>query len=247
MQLTLIDTRIRQDAYGRHCLNDLHRAAVAAGANKRSKEPGEFFKARRTRELLALLEQESATEIPRSTDVSTTEIPRSFDEGAYGDSPYPPTAKTDPIGTLNDGVNNGTYVCIELVIAYGQFVSAAFDLKVIRTFLAVQHQQHAMPHIQATKFWDLLRPHWADIARLALAGHKNKTIAAQVGRSAASVGNCLRRQYEVGYCNPVDVFKARLAPATAARWAIAKPVAAQWGRPVQSAAQGVLDFAEALA
>ncbi len=141
--------------------------------------------------------------------------------------------------------DTGTYVCIELVIAYGQFVSAAFDLKVIRTFLAVQHQQHAMPHIQATKFWDLARPHWAAIAQRALAGLKNKTIAAQLGRSAASVGHCLRRMYEVGYCNPLDVFKARLHPATAARWAIAKPVAAHWGRAAAPATQGVLDFERA--
>jgi hypothetical protein len=35
--------------------------------------------------------------------------------------------------------------------------------------------------------------------------------------------------YEVGYLNPVEVFKARLKPATAARWAIEKPIAAQWG------------------
>lgn len=228
--LVLADTRIRQDAQGRHCLNDLHRAAVAAGANKRSKEPGEFFKARRTQELLALLEQESATEIPRSTSVLTTEIPRSWIE---------------PVKTIEGRHEGGTYVCIELVIAYGQFVSAEFDLKVIRTFLAVQHAQHAMPHIQATKFWDLLRPHWAGIAQRALAGLKNKAIAAQVGRSSASVGRCLRRMYEVGYCNPLDVFKARLAPATAARWAIAKPVAAQWGRAAAPAAQGVLDFERA--
>lgn len=28
--LTLADTAIRQDAHGRYCLNDLHKAAVAA-------------------------------------------------------------------------------------------------------------------------------------------------------------------------------------------------------------------------
>ena len=141
-----------------------------------------------------------------------------------------------------EGRDGGTYVCIQLVVAYGQFVSARFDLEVINTFLAVQHAQHAMPHIQSAKYWDALRPHWAGIAQRALAGLRNKAIAAQIGRSAASVGRCLQRMYLVGYCNPVDVFKARLAPATAARWAIAKPVAAQWGRPVQCSAQGVLDF-----
>lgn len=223
MQLTLIDTRIRQEAHGRYCLNDLHRAAVAAGANARAKEPGKFFRSPRTQELLVLLEQEAAANLSGGP----TPI--------WGSTSGPATTPnwgslSAPVVTI-EGREGGTDVCIELVIAYGQFVSAAFDLKVIRTFLA-------------TKFWDLLRPHWAGIAQRALAGLKNKAIAAQVGRSSASVGRCLRRQYEVGYCNPVDVFKARLAPATAARWAIAKPVAAQWGRPVQSAAQGVLNFEE---
>ena len=213
--LTVADTRIRQDANGRYCLNDLHKAAVAAGANKRSKEPGEFFKATRTKELLVLLEQESFTQkLGDETTPTITEIPRNA-----------PLAKNVG-GSAED---TGTYVCIELVIAYGQFVSAAFDLKVIRTFLAVQHQQHAMPHIQSTKFWDRLRPHWWAIADLALVGCKNKEIAETLGRSAGSVGRCLARMYEVGYLNPVEVFKARLKPATAQRWAIQKPVAATWG------------------
>lgn len=241
--LVLADTRIRQDAQGRHCLNDLHRAAVAAGANARTKEPGKFLSAARTQELLRLLEQESVPPNFGSTPIQSV-TPN------WGNAPSNSVTQIlgngiAPIHTIQAGDPRlqGTYVCIELVIAYGQFVSAAFDLKVIRTFLAVQHAEHAMPHIQARKFWDVLRPHWAAIAALALAGHKNKQIAAQVQRSAASVGRCLRRMFDVGYCNPVAVFKARLAPSTAARWAIAKPVAAQWGLPAVPAAQGAFDFA----
>jgi hypothetical protein len=204
--LQLTGLRIRQDAHGRYCLNDLHKAAVAAGANKRSTEPNRFFRARHTQELLAELKTESATPNWRST--------------------------FDPVNAVESGPyeQRGTYVCIELVIAYGQFVSAAFDLMVIRTFLDVVNRTHALPHVQNTKFWDRLRPHWAAIARLALAGHKNKHIAPQVGRSPGSVGRCLLRMYEVGYLNPVEVFKARLTPATAKRWAIEKPVAATWGK-----------------
>lgn len=225
--LAIANTHIRQDAYERYCLNDLHKAAVAAGANARTKEPGKFLSSTRTQELVALLRE------------SATQNLGSFVTQNLGD---PPTQNLgtplEPIATLNDGLNNGTYVCIELVIAYGQFVSAAFDLKVIRTFLAVQQAevtQHAMPHIQSTKFWDLLRPHWAPIARLALAGLKNGQIAPQVNRSVGSVGRCLRRMFDVGYLNPVAVFTARLKPATAQRWAITKPVATQWGRPADAA------------
>ncbi len=39
--LMVIDgIEVRRDAYGRYSLNDLHRAAVASGANARTKEPG---------------------------------------------------------------------------------------------------------------------------------------------------------------------------------------------------------------
>lgn len=93
------------------------------------------------------------------------------------------------------------------------------------------HGLDAAPAIQSRKFWDRLRPHWRGIAELALAGLKNVQIAPRVARSAGSVGRCLRRMYEVGYLNPVEVFAARLKPATARRWAVSQPVALEWGRP----------------
>ncbi|EFF3680518.1 KilA-N domain-containing protein, partial [Escherichia coli] len=40
------------DAYGRYSLNDLHRAAVASGANARTKEPGKFLSSQQTVELV---------------------------------------------------------------------------------------------------------------------------------------------------------------------------------------------------
>lgn len=220
--ITVADTRIRRDSHRRYCLNDLHKAAVVAGANARTKEPAAFLRSARTQELLALLSQESATQNLRST--------------------------FEPVNAVENGPydERGTYVCIELVIAYGQFVSAAFDLKVIRIFLAVQHQEHAMPHIQSTKFWDALRPHWSAIADLALVGCKNKEIAETLGRSVGSVGRCLRRMFDVGYLNPVAVFTARLKPATAQRWAITKPVAAQWGRSAYEASASTVQMNLAL-
>lgn len=213
--LTIAGVTVRQDAQGRYNLNDLHKAAVAQGANKRSTEPSRFFRSPRSQELLQLLEAETTPNWGNGDDQGIT-----------------PNWRNDPVAKNVGGSteNTGTYVCIELVIAYGQFVSPAFDLKVIRTFLAVVNGQLAMPRIQNTKFWDRLRPHWAGIADLALQGHKNKTIAELVQRSAGSVGRCLLRMYEVGYLNPIEVFKARLKPATAQRWALSKPVAHTWGR-----------------
>ncbi|EJE3892670.1 KilA-N domain-containing protein [Escherichia coli] len=50
--LMVIDgIEVRRDAYGRYSLNDLHRAAVASGANARTKEPGKFLSSQQTVEL----------------------------------------------------------------------------------------------------------------------------------------------------------------------------------------------------
>ena len=264
--LVLADTRVRQDVHGRYCLNDLHKAAVAQGANVRSTEPNRFFRSSRVHQLRDLLEKETTpnwrslgaaqtTEIPRSlSGMKTTQNLGSLDAtettpiwGSLNILETTPNWRSlvEPVSTV-EGREGGTYVCIQLVIAYGQFVSAAFDLKVINIFLAVVHKEETMPRIQSAKFWNMLRPHWDEIARLALAGLRNKLIAQQVQRSAASVGACLRRMYDVGYLNPVHVYTARLKPSTAARWALQKPVAAQWGMPVgapQRVAQSAFDFA----
>ena len=56
MNITICNTGIRQDAQGRYCLNDLHKAAVASGANERTKEPGKFMASPQTVELVKELE-----------------------------------------------------------------------------------------------------------------------------------------------------------------------------------------------
>ena len=56
----IADVRIRQDVQGRYCLNDLHKAAVAQGANKRTTEPGKFFRSSHIKELVILLNDEIA-------------------------------------------------------------------------------------------------------------------------------------------------------------------------------------------
>lgn len=219
---TIAGVRVRQDAQGRYCLNDLHKAAVAQGANKRTSEPNKFFRSQHIQDLVDLLNAEiAAGNYPESDAQIRVSL----------------SVEANRTGRYEE---RGTYVVRELVYAYAMFISAEFHLTVIRTFDSLVNQQHAMPHIQSAKFWDRLRPHWRAIADLALAGLKNVQIAPLVERSAASVGRCLARMYEVGYLNPVEVFVARLKPATARRWALSKPVALGWGRPAQPSLQGDL-------
>jgi len=42
-ELIISDVSIRQDTEGRFCLNDLHKAAILSGVNKRTKEPAKFL------------------------------------------------------------------------------------------------------------------------------------------------------------------------------------------------------------
>ena len=104
---TLGEIAVRQ-LNGLFSLNDLHRAAGAA----RRHEPARFIRLDGTKALIAEL-------------------------GAYPEMGTPSTDSQTPMRVINDGENNGTYACRELVIAYAAWISAAFHLKVIRVFLAV--------------------------------------------------------------------------------------------------------------
>lgn len=95
---------VRQDAHGRFCLNDLHKAAVRNGANERTAEPGKFFASPHIANLRDELEKETT-----------------HDLGSL------------PVWT-KEGRNGGTYACKELVYAYAMWVSASFHLQVIRAY-----------------------------------------------------------------------------------------------------------------
>lgn len=56
MQLIISDVTVKQDKNGRYCLNDLHKAAIAKGANARTKEPGKFIASPQIVELISEME-----------------------------------------------------------------------------------------------------------------------------------------------------------------------------------------------
>lgn len=69
MALSLGGVKIKQDLEGRYCLNDLHKAAVADGANKRTKEPGKYMATESFTEMF----DELTTQNPGSLPVVTIE------------------------------------------------------------------------------------------------------------------------------------------------------------------------------
>lgn len=99
MHLVISNKPIRQDAQGRFCLNDLHKAA---GGNRRHL-PSRWMENLQTQELIAEIQGQG-------------------------------TETGIPVSLVRGGPAQGTWVCDDLVIAYANWISAKFYLRVIRCF-----------------------------------------------------------------------------------------------------------------
>jgi hypothetical protein len=112
--LTISSTNVRQDADGRYCLNDLHRAAMSNGKATKSHRPGTFLKRPETVALVAAMQK-------RCTPQCITPV-----RTIKGNTP---------------GIMQGTFVAKVLVIAYAMWIDADFHLDVIEAFDRGQNDQ----------------------------------------------------------------------------------------------------------
>lgn len=110
--LTIDIFTIKQDTQGRYCLNDLHKAS--GGAAKHN--PAHFFALESTKDLI--LELRADWELSSRDSGTITPVGR----------------------VIGKGKAQGTYVVRELVYAYAMWISASFQLKVIRAFDTLQTQ-----------------------------------------------------------------------------------------------------------
>lgn len=213
--LIVANLKVRQDNEGRFCLNDFHKAAINMGENRRTKEPDKFLNTTRTKELLKLLIAESATQNLGSTLEA---------QNRASNFSFEPVIKKDT-GSYK---NRGTFVVKELVYAYGQFVSAEFDLHIIRAYDALVTNTLIKPNRQHEKYWFTKYPHWQLILPLALNGLKNTEIATQLGISADRVSRAIKRMIQIGIIDPVLRIRARWQETTANK-IMQLPIFAEWG------------------
>ena len=69
--------------------------------------------------------------------------------------------------------------------------------------------QHRKAETQAEKYWFTRRPHWRAIRSLVFDGLTYAQAGQRLGRSAGSVGRCVRRMVQVGLIDPVQFIRLR--------------------------------------
>ena len=110
MNITILNTSIKQDKSGLFCINDIHKAA--GGKNKH--KPSYWLSNQQTKEL----------------------IDEIMSDGGI------------PLSVIKGGVNQGTYVCKELVYAYAMWINAKFHLHVIKTFDKVIQEEYQRKNLR---------------------------------------------------------------------------------------------------
>ena len=107
LALVIDGVTIRRDAHDRYSLNDLHKAAMAAGKATESQRPGEFLKTDGIQRFVAALDA-------RNTDAK----------------------KIASVHSVKGGKNQGTYAAELVAIRYAAWIDADFEVGVYLTFQA---------------------------------------------------------------------------------------------------------------
>ncbi|WP_181441949.1 KilA-N domain-containing protein [Swingsia samuiensis] len=132
-ELTILNIKVRQDAEGRYCLNDCHRASGV----ENSKRPSLWLENKQTQELIEEMAGKSQSR-------------NSCFDGKQ------------PVSRIRGGNNSGVWACKELVYAYAMWISPAFHLQVIRAFDAlvagkITPPQYAIPKTYAAALLEAAR------------------------------------------------------------------------------------------
>ncbi|OGC00128.1 hypothetical protein A2V82_16450 [candidate division KSB1 bacterium RBG_16_48_16] len=230
---TVANTVIRQDAEGRYCLNDLHRAA---GGEKRH-TPSRWLRISQVKAFIKELRGEGNSSAPNL--VPNREENKALNR-AYSNSIsfLRPNLASDsepelgfrnvaPVVTMAVG-NPSTYIVKELVYDYAMWISPAFRLKVIRAYDALVNGEFLQPSIQAENYWFTRRPHWPPIRLRVLAGEAYSSIAEALQISRGRVARAVRSMIRVGLLAPMKVAEVQRGPAKRA----ALNYSEGWGQPL---------------
>lgn len=114
----IASTAIRKDAHGRYNLNDLHKAAIAAGVATDNERPGEFLRNDGAKAFIEVLDDE----------LDNAENP------AFSDAENPASVHS------SKGRNGGTYAVELVAIRYAAWINPKFEVQVYRTFQAAVKQ-----------------------------------------------------------------------------------------------------------
>jgi len=184
--VTIAGITVRTDIAGRYSLNDLHQAA---GGEKKH-QPSDYLRLKRTQALITALKNDS-------------EDSRSISEDSRS---------SDPVSSNSVA---GTHVVKELVYDYAMWISAEFNLKVIRAYdaLVTKQPEAAQPAIPAPNLLaeQLVTVHAGQIAELL---NQQTELIAQSAESQSQMSRliALIEQRQAAPTLP----PAMLAPATVA-------------------------------
>lgn len=172
--LIVANITIRQDAEGRYCLNDLHKAS----GNHVKNRPSEWLKTKQAKELVALMENESKEGIPSLPIASQ-----------FGGT-------MEKRGTFI--VRELVYAyAMWISPEFHIRVIRTYD-----ALMMERANELSRMETQHENYWFNRCPHWRAIKQYALEGYPYKMIAKAVKKSASTVARAIRSMVKVGIINP---------------------------------------------